>query len=550
MAYLPIPYHPHSEEIATKRRALDRLGFFINDIVRLFAPGTAAGMDMSRHAGIALRQYDAASPGRMFKNKSVSDGTMNYELLANQGLSKLRKYTREISRNSPIARAIKKALAAHIIGRGYTLQAAATDDNGKPLTDFNDKAERLWGLWAGNKNECDLVGKKTFNQFLKQAVGQLCDGGEYFINKTFVPKSGRLLDYRLESVENDLLDELLNDETKSIVGGVELDSNGRPSQYHFLKKTNDLYTVKQYGDYNVIPARNIIHCFIEERPGQVRGEPWFAPVLIFLQTAHRAIEAELYTLEVQACLSLAYTNKTGFKGKFMGSQSSDADTAGNRIRKLAPASIIELQGADSMQVIDPKRPGNTFTPFIDKIIEYVSAALDISYPKATKDYSKASFSSLRLGDMDDRRHLGPIQSLIVDDIIKPVYDEFLYWCVLSGYLPAPDFFKRRSYYTQATFTPEPYEYSDPLKDAAALRERLAVGDINLKDIADAKGRDWKENIDIMAEIQEYARKKGLNLPIFAGASATQKQTAGDMNKDSTLNGKNDSEKQDEKDEEE
>ena len=531
----------HISEIGDGKRNLsflDRAGFAFDNLLRVIAPGLAVRMDADRMSGIALRQYDAASPGRMFKNKSVSDGTANYELLATQSLAKLRKYTRELSRNSPIARAIKKALAAHIIGTGYTLQAAATDSSGKPLPKFNKEIERLWKIWAGNKLECDIVGKKNINQFLKQAIGQLCDGGEYIVNKTFRPKSGGMIDFRLEAVENDLLDDTYNDENKNIIGGVELDAYGAPFRYHFLKKSKGLYQYANYADYNPVLAKNIIHCFIEDRPGQTRGEPWFAPVLIFLQTAHRAIEAELYALEIQACLALAYSSKTGFKGKFMGSETGEADSGGNRVRKLAPASIIELPGADTMQVVDPKRPGGTFTPFIDKIVQYACAALDISYAKGAKDYSQGSFTSLRMGEMDDRRHLGPIQGLIVDDIIKPIYDEFAYWCVLSGQLQAPDFYDNRRNYTLATFTPQPPEYSDPLKDAAAMRERLAVGDITLKDIADEKGKDWRDTIDTMAEIKEYAESKGLNIPVFDGAATTQAQIAGDMNKDSTKKNKN------------
>lgn len=520
-------------EIGSNRLSiLDRAGFAFDNLLRVIAPGLAVRMDADRLSGIALRQYDAANPGRMFKNKSVTDGTANYELLATQSLAKLRKFTRELSRNSPIARGIKKALAAHIIGTGYTLQAAATDSKGNPLPEFNKTIERLWKIWAGNKQECDIVGKKNINQFLKQAIGQLCDGGEYIVNKTFRPKSGRMIDFRLEAVENDLLDDCYNDESKNIIGGVELDAYGAPFRYHFLKQGKGIFS-STYSDYNPVLAKNIIHCFIEERPGQLRGEPWFAPVLIFLQTAHRAIEAELYALEIQACLALAYSSKTGFRGKMLGSESGENDSSGNRIHKIAPASIIELPGADTMQVVDPKRPGGTFTPFIDKIVQYACAALDISYAKGAKDYSQGSFTSLRMGEMDDRRHLGPIQQLIVDDMVKPIYDEFAYWCVLSGQIKAPDFFENRSNYTLATFTPQPPEYSDPLKDAAAMRERLAVGDITLKDIADEKGKDWHDTIDTMAEIKDYAEKKGLNIPIFDGAATTQAQIAGDMNKDST-----------------
>jgi lambda family phage portal protein len=508
--------------------ASDRLNLALSSFINVFSPRTALRMDIARVARSELlgRGYDAAKTTRFNKNRSVTDGNANEELLRNLSLSKLRKLSRDACRNNPLARSIKKALIAHIVGTGYTLQANALTKTGKPLDAFNDKIERLWRIWAENKEHCDVRRKKTLNQFLRQAVGQMLETGEYIIHKT--TEDDKRFPFRIESIESDLLDDQFNE--GNIVGGILVNGSGRPLKYYFSKSTPNINDSQIRTDRYEVEADKIIHCYIEERPGQLRGEPWFAPVLDLLATTSRAIQAELYTLEIQACLAVLWTSKSGLDGKFLGSQTSTTNDDNNRIGKVTPGMMMKIPGADDIKVVDPARPGNSFAPFIDKIVQYVAAAMDISYPKVSKDYSAGNFSSLRMGDLDDRRHLQPIQRLIVDDIMKPIYDEFVQWCVLTGQISAPGFNDVRDLYTRAIFVPQPYEYSNPLDDAAADAKQLVGGMQSLKTYYDKRGKDWKEELGQIGDEQRFMRENEIQLNLFE-TEKTQVQTAADKRTD-------------------
>ena len=65
--------------------------------------------------------------------------------------------------------------------------------------------------------------------------------------------------------------------------GVEINEWGRPVRYAFLTRHPGDYwfqNVEQKGGKHVfLPAEDVIHLFIPERPQQHRGVPWFHPVM-------------------------------------------------------------------------------------------------------------------------------------------------------------------------------------------------------------------------------------------------------------------------------
>lgn len=494
----------------------DFAGRMISNVVGIWNPERALRMDGARMMRqFMTRGYDASKTNRFTKNKAVTDGNANQELLWNQELGKMRKYTREVCRNSPVAKSLKKALSAHIIGTGVMLQAGATDKNGEPLEELNGQVEAYWKAF---ELQCDITGRKSLTMFLHQAIEQMAEGGEYILNKVSKKNPDEIVDLKLESIENDLLDESYNeDKAKSgeiIIGGIGVDKNGKPLKYYFLKNYDSysLFSGKTSNDYNVIPAKNIIHTFLEERPGQVRGVPWFHACLNLLQTAGRAVEAELLTMEIQACLSVIYTSGVGTSAAFSGSQgTTKTDDAGNKIDRLAPGMIARIPSADNIQVVDPKRPGNTFAPFIDKILEMCCASLNISYAKGTKDYSKGNFSSQRMGDQDDRRHLAPIQDFIIDSIIRNIYKDFYESLIVLGKIKAPGYYQDKARYLNASFTFQPYDYIQPLQDAQSTSEKLRSGQSTFRDYCTERGTDWRQQLKQMGAERKFAQEAGADI---------------------------------------
>ena len=55
----------------------------------------------------------------------------------------------------------------------------------------------------------------------------------------------------------------------------------------------------------------------------------------------------------------------------------------------------------------------------------------------------------------------------------------------------------------------PKKWIDPLKEANATKVALNSGIKSYKQVAAENGMDWREQIDDMAEVLEYASEKGI-----------------------------------------
>lgn len=135
-------------------------GNFIDNFVGVFSPNAEVERKLARNAlaMISERGYDATKPNRFNKGKVVTDGNINSELLSTLANEKLRKHTRDLTKNSAIGRSLKRALVAHIVARGVTLQARIADKNGNQNQELNRSVEKYWKIFEKN---CDLRGKKS-----------------------------------------------------------------------------------------------------------------------------------------------------------------------------------------------------------------------------------------------------------------------------------------------------------------------------------------------------------------------------------------------------
>ena len=122
--------------------------------------------------------------------------------------------------------------------------------------------------------------------------------------------------------------------------------------YHFLNKPyNDLATSTPSRSTR-IPAQEVLHYFMQERPGQSHGIPVLAPVMKRLRDLGEYEDWELFAARVQACISVLITRESTDDiglNKSSGDDGLDAN--------LNPESLFEpgmtFQG----------RPGESLTGF-------------------------------------------------------------------------------------------------------------------------------------------------------------------------------------------
>lgn len=96
--------------------------------------------------------------------------------------------------------------------------------------------------------------------------------------------------------------------------------------------------------------------------------------------------------------------------------------------------------------------------------------------------------------------------------------------VLAGKLTIPDFWNDPQKYMEHEWVASPKKWIDPQKEANANKTALESCVKSFKQISAEQGRDWKEQIDDMADVVAYAKEKGVQIEVTKVSRTNPKQT--------------------------
>ena len=119
------------------------------------------------------RSYVAAESGRLYNWQSSTDRTADGEVKS--ALPQLRRRSRELIQNEPLARRYLQLLNTMVLGRqGVKLQMKSRNEDQTLDIRANSQVERLWESWSRkggpNYSGCDASGKFTFLAPAKRCV--------------------------------------------------------------------------------------------------------------------------------------------------------------------------------------------------------------------------------------------------------------------------------------------------------------------------------------------------------------------------------------------
>ena len=109
--------------------------------------------------------------------------------------------------------------------------------------------------------------------------------------------------------------------------------------------------------------------------------------------------------------------------------------------------------------------------------------------------------------IEDDLTYGEEKELLLE-VMDEIYETFIISAVLSGALSIPRFWEEKERYLAHEWTQEPKPWIDPQKESNADSTALKTGQKTFKQIAAENGRDWRDQIDDMAEVLEYGRRRG------------------------------------------
>jgi len=447
----------------------------------------------------AFNRYEAATwtTSRSYIPASVQDA--RFDANSATRLEILRK-SRYFEKNSAIAQRIGSVWCDYTVGSSGLILTPSSSN-----TDWNVLAKDYWNQTA---QFIDLNSRQSFGVLQGMMSWRWLFDGEIFIVKTRgQSRDGRFFP-RIQLVESHLVatpESMKSQEGKSIVDGVEIDANGRPTAY-WMKSASDSEA------YRRIEAENVIHVFEPSRPGEYRGISFFHAVINDLHTLD-----DLQILEMKAAAdgaekSTFIKSNTGQlntaeyrRARVTGTTGSDTTDRTELYRTVIGGRTFALQVGEDVQQFIPNRPTEATRYLWDYLTSKV--CIGIGVPKQlVVPYSIQG--TVARADFDIANSFFKARSGIIAAAAREIYIYVLGWGIRTerGLADPP------ADWVKVTVRPPRSVNVDVGRNSSAMLSELKAGATNYEIIYSALGLDWRDEFMKLKEQQDFAAQIGLILP--------------------------------------
>lgn len=475
--------------------------------------------------------YDA---GRRNRLTGYTSGDRQSENAVPRGeLVNLRARSWEQFRNNPHAKKIVRQIETKTVGRGMGLQSQAMTKAGKPAVLFRELASDLW-----QQVQCQLdyrgrpgYGGQSFPEMCKTALRHVILGGDVFYRfKTLTLQQMR--EKRLElplQVQLIACDRVRGEQPHKpvdgnfVLDGIEVNEAGERVAYWVSKgHPTDPTTVRFAEEYVRIPASEMLHAYVCEDVDQLRGTPWFAPLINQLKDTGDYQYNELTSAKLRACLAWAWNPGSGNQNGLPGTNGAGGESAGsltdgdgNQVAAMQPGMILNVGGDGS--VVPLQAPSNEHAEsYMQHMLRSTSTgAPGVKGSTLTGDYRGSSFASERSADNEVWPEIECVQDWFADVFVRPVYEAVIDYGFLMGWFresefsPA-DYRQRRSDIVAAAFQGPVPRSINPKDDAAASALEIKNGTSSPQIEAAKRGRNWQQLLKDHAEFEEYGVQLGID----------------------------------------
>lgn len=454
--------------------------------------------------------HEAAGIGRRLRTWLPFDSGPRREHLQ---LAMLRARSRDACRNNAIARAAVDRMTSDFIGSGVSPKAMAKNEGLR---------ERLLDAWEDWSSVCDADGQTDFYGLQTLAFRAMLESGE--VLALLEPDDANGVPLKIRLLESDhlpFLNRTLPNGNR-IVDGIELDRRGRRVAY-WLHPNHP-------GDPNVginepvrVEAKRVLHLFEATRPGQLRGVPILASVLVRLKDLDEFDDAQIIRQKI-ANLFVGFIKRPPLDpaAEPIGPDGNPlpADPTEQPPLSFEPGVLQELGDGEDVEFSDPPGTPDGYKEFTRAQLHIVAAALGIPYALLTGDYTGINDRVVRVAINEyKRRAMAFIRNVLVPKFCAPVRAAWVDAAILAGVLPSnkPDVKATR-------WTPHGWPYIQPVQDIEA--DVLAINN-KLKSRSEAvleRGYDAEKVDREYADDLERERKLGLPpSPQQAKTAASQSQ---------------------------
>lgn len=424
------------------------------------------------------RAYEGAGANRLTGDWSAMGTSADSEIITS--LRILRSRSRQLVRDNPYAKQIVRLLMNNVIGSGIGLQAQVVNARGKLQTAVNDSIEQEFSDWT-ERDTCHTAGLLGLMDIERLVMAQMVTAGEAIVRKVRRPFGRGEIPLALEVIEADrLLDQWQTARApngNAIRLGVEIDQWHRPVAYWFSPSHPGDYqfTTFQPSAFLRVPAEDILHLYIIDRWPMTRGEPWFHSVM-------RGMHDVAGTEEALVVRARAAANIVGFI-RSPESVAADAVVKDRRLVDTEPGTWQMLLPGEDVAAFNSVTADPSTEPFLRYMVRKMGVGTGISYEEVSRDYTSASYSSIRGGMLGDRDMYRVLQAFVVRTLRRDLHREWTDAAVLVGKTKiGADYYSNPRKYLAARFKPRGWSWIDPQKEVLAYKAAVRNGFMTAADV--------------------------------------------------------------------
>lgn len=489
----------------------------LDKVINYFAP--QRGMARAR-ARNATRIYEGAAIGRRSTSWKAMHTSANAEL--QNAIRPLRDRSRDLTRNTPHAARMLDILVAHSVGTGLVPISTTGADK------IDRRVMELWNDW--NK-QADITGVLTFYSMQVLGVRSMIESGEVVARFIDVPLNDKLaVPFKIQILESDYIDQWRDGIYGTAMADQQLTRELEKSRLgvglgKYDKKIGLWLWPYHPGEITTINLRplisefvtmdSLVHMFKVQRPGQVRGVPWFAPILTEAREISDFKDAVNVKARVEACFAGFITNDES-SSPLLDANATNVDPTLDyslptaSITSLEPGMLKELRSGQDIKFAQPSSNSQVDTILMNGLMA-MAAGVGCTYDQMSGDLRQANYSSLRAGKIDFWKLIAQLQkNTIIPMFCQPVWDYFISRAILAGRLPG----RARGY--PCDWVVPAKEMIDPKKDFDASKNAVRAGAMTPQQFIASFGGDWRTDLDDFKSFFEKAHELGVTLDIDVG----------------------------------
>jgi len=361
------------------------------------SPERGARRLAARAKAQVLMNYDAASKGR--RTHGWKAPSTDADTAAGRSRKQLRFLSRDMIRNRSLAARGQAVVTGNVVGTGVmpSIRAEAEADTTEAMDVIRDHLLTP---------AIDAYGVEALPGLQRQVMNAVFSDGEVLIRRRMRDlryEPDLRLPFQVQIMEVDYLDETITSHGQNeVIEGIEYGPTGRAVAYHLydIHPGDGLHLKGHRFTSRRVPAQQIIHVRRIDRPGQMRGVPWLAPVMMTIGELSDYQESQILKQKIASLL--AFFVEAGDDGQVFD---------GAKLEEVSPGAIVGLSTGQKVTPSEPPRVDG-YSDFMREGVRVIATGLGLTY-ESFGDLTGVNFSSGRMGRMEMDRFIQVWQQQLI-----------------------------------------------------------------------------------------------------------------------------------------